>query len=352
MLEIKYIHIQLGNFALQNINLQVEQGDYLTLLGLSGAGKTVLLEVLSGLLTPRKGSIWFEGKDITHQPIQQRPFGLVYQDMALFPHLSVQDNILYPMRCRRCPRSEMKHTLLKLARETGILHLLDRYPETLSGGESQRVALARTLAAEPHILLLDEPLASMDIKLKEELRSLLRQINQSGKTIIHVTHDYLEAASLSNKLAVIENGQLIQSGTPQEVFRKPASEFVARFSGIRNIFKCQVSPSPDNNGLSIAQTPQGQEIVFTGTNPNKETWVMIAGDDIIISSQELDTSAINQFHGIITACNPLAQGVEIVVRDKEEFSVNISKHSFLKLDLQEGLKVWISFKASSVKTIS
>jgi ABC-type sugar transport system ATPase subunit len=158
-------------------------------------------------------------------------------------------NIAYPLRRKGLAHQDLRQRVEQLAAETGVPHLLSRFPGTLSGGEAQRVALARTLAADPSVLLLDEPLASLDVKLKAGLRGLLRKINESGKTIIHVTHDYMESATLSNKVAIIENGRLIQTGLPAEVFRHPKNEFVARFSGIRNIFPCTVEGNGQGPGL-------------------------------------------------------------------------------------------------------
>jgi molybdopterin-binding protein len=351
MLEIKDLNVNLGSFALQNISLKVEKGDYLTILGLSGAGKTVLLEVLAGLIKPLTGKIILNKNDITHESIQKRKLGLVYQDMALFPHMLVRDNIAYSLRGKGYSGKEKEAMVIEQALNTNISHLLDRHPATLSGGEAQRVALARTLISKPDVLLLDEPLASLDIKLREELRTLLRKINQDGTTIIHVTHDYMESATLSNKVAIIENGALIQWGKPQEVFRNPATEFVARFSGIKNIFKCSFNESNTRNGLFYGITPQNLKISILNEPGKEEGHVMIPGEDIIISPQELQTSAVNQFRGKIRDIFRLHHGFEIIIDAGEDFSVTISGLSFEKLNMEKGKQVWISFKASAVKIL-
>jgi ABC-type Fe3+/spermidine/putrescine transport system ATPase subunit len=352
MLEIKDISVDLGKFSLKNISLDIHQGDYMTILGMSGAGKTVLLEILSGLIRPDKGKILLNKNDITRETIQKRPFGLVYQDMALFPHMRVKDNILFALRGKQMKSEEKQKVLHDLATRTNVLHLLDRYPGTLSGGEAQRVALARTLARNPLILLLDEPLASLDVKLREELRRLLRSINQLGTTIVHVTHDYMEAATLSNKVAIIENGELIQWGVPQEVFRNPASEFVARFSGIKNIFHCSFSKDHKNPGIWHGTTTSHHVTISLLSEPSKEEgYLMIPGEDIIVSENKLETSAVNQFQGKIREVFVLSNGAELIIEAGEEFAINVSRLSADKFHLEKGKNVWISFKASAVRIL-
>lgn len=351
MLEIKNISARLGNFHLKNISLQLEQGDYLTVLGLSGAGKTVLLEVLSGLVKPDTGQILIDGEDLTGQSIQKRPFGLVYQDMALFPHMTVRKNIRYALKNKGLSSLKTEERVQELARQTQVEHLLNRHPGTLSGGEAQRVALARTLASNPRILLLDEPLANLDVKLRQELRELLKKINQTGKTVIHVTHDPMEAATLSKKIAIIEKGELIQWGKPEEVFRKPVSEFVARFSGIKNIFLCEFKTENGKNGLFPGVTQKNLVIRTLEEPVNPKAHLMIPGEDIIVSEEQLETSAINQYQGTLKEIYLLNHGVELIVDAGELFSVIVSKRSLEKLNLSQGRKIWINFKASAVRTL-
>lgn len=352
MLEIKDISIRFGDFSLEEVSLSIAPGDYLVLLGVSGAGKTVLLEVLAGLVKPDKGQISWNGRDITRERIQQRPIGLVYQDLSLFPHLDVFSNIAYALKVRKVPAADLRNRLLALAHETGVEHLLDRFPGTLSGGEAQRVALARTLAADPEILLLDEPLANLDVKLKNGLRGLLRQINRSGKTMIHVTHDFMEAATLANKVAVIENGRLAQVGTPEEVFRHPRSEFVARFSGIKNIFPCRLDPSPGTANFLQAILPGEQRISFLGSETEKEGFVMIPQEDIVLSEHPFESSALNQLKGVVREAYLSGNGMEILIDSGVELVVSVSRLSFEKMSITPGKTVWASFKASAVKFLA
>jgi molybdopterin-binding protein len=348
MLEIKNISITLGDFALTDISLTVNTGDYLTLLGVSGAGKTVLLEVLAGLVKPATGQIFWNGMEITAQKIQERPVGLVYQDLSLFPHLRVDQNIAFPLKNKRLKKTAKAAKVNELAQTTGVSHLLHRYPGTLSGGEAQRVALARTLAADPDILLLDEPLANLDVTLRSGLTKLLRTINRMGKTIIHVTHDYSEAATLSSHVAVIENGRLVQTGDPLEVFRHPATAFVARFSGMKNLFQASITPSPDR-GLMIANIWGGCRIFFTGQTDQNKGYISIPAEDIILSEKPFETSAINQFHGVVKETWMAGAGMEVVIEAGAELVVTISRTSFEKLELQSGKNIWLTFKASAVR---
>jgi ABC-type sugar transport system ATPase subunit len=349
MLRIEKISVRFPSFSIENISLVVEKHDYLALLGVSGAGKTVLLEVLAGLVKPNEGRVLLNGNDITQQRIQQRKIGLVYQDLSLFPHLTVEKNIAYPLRNRTSSSRDIRKRVHELAQQTGVSHLLDRYPGTLSGGEAQRVALARTLASDPDILLLDEPLSNLDVKLKSELRKLLRSIHASGKTVIHVTHDFMEAATLANKVAVIQDGKLVQHGTPEEVFRHPRTEFVARFSGVKNLFKCQSASLSTSEGLQKVLIEQGVEILFLAKDIPENGYVMIPQQDIIISENRVTSSAVNNLEGVIKEMILLGAGVEVVVDAGAEFVVSVSKQSQESMQLIPGKKIWLSFKASAVR---
>jgi len=348
-LQIRDLSVRFRAFALEDINLDVMQGDYLALLGVSGAGKTVLLEALAGLVSPAKGSILLNGRDITRDKVQGRGIGLVYQDLSLFPHLSVWKNMAYPLRHQSLPPAVRNARVDELATQVDVRHLLDRYPGTLSGGEAQRVALARTLASDPSVLLLDEPLSNLDVKLKGDLRGVLRNIHRSGKTMIHVTHDFMEAATLANKVAVVENGRLVQHGTPEEVFRHPRNEFVARFSGIKNLFRCNEVTDGGDEGLHKATVNDRVSIHYLGKDGHKCGYVMIPQEDIIVSEKPIESSATNRLQGVISEAYLSGSGMELVVDAGAPFVVAVSRQSHQNMDLQPGKKVWLSFKASAVR---
>ncbi len=344
MLKVKDISVQLGSFKLSHINLELEKGDYYVLLGKSGVGKTVLLEIIAGLIKPSAGQVFIDNKDITNQKIQKRKVGIVFQDYSVFPHLTVKQNIAYPLKGKKISNQEKEALITEYAELANIKHLLNRGTRNLSGGELQRVALARMLVAKPQCLLLDEPLASLDIQLKGDFRNLLRKINQSGVSILHVTHDYEEAIALSNKVAVIHDGRIIQKGLTKEVFQKPANEFVANFTGIKNFFHAVFNENKAqiNNTLEIC--------VSNKENLNKGK-IIIRGEEIILSEQKLESSAVNHFKGKITQIIPYLSNYEILVDIGIELSVVISDDSLNKFRFKENSDVWVSFKSTAIKII-
>ncbi|MFO8021571.1 MAG: ATP-binding cassette domain-containing protein [Perlabentimonas sp.] len=350
MLNIQNLNKEYGEFSLKSINLNVKQGEYFILLGPSGAGKSVVLELIAGFIKPDSGTIMLNERDITHLNIQNRSVGLVFQDLALFPHLSVRQNISYPLQRKGLSKHEINRRVIELANNLSISHLLRRFPPTLSGGEQQRVALARTLALQPNILLLDEPLSSLDVERKAEIRKLLREINRQGQTIVHVTHDYEEAIALANRIAVMHNGEIEQTGTPQEVFSKPASSFVAGFGGIRNFFEVNVNPS-EHSGLAKAQVTTKLNIYLLG-NHMGNGYVTFPENAVSVSKSPSNSSAQNCFKGQVIDLYPQRYGIELVVDIGVKVYSLITDESLQKLGISIGTEVWVSFKASSVRFIN
>ena len=203
MLSCTDLEYKAGSFHLEDFSLELKQGDYCALLGPSGSGKTVILELIAGLRTLKKGSIFIDGKDCTLLPPQRRPVGILFQDYALFPHMSVYKNIAWPLEIRKIQKNEIKETVISFASDLNIERFWDRMPGSLSGGEKQRVALARTLVVHPKVLLLDEPLSALDAPLRDQSALLLKKVSQTGITILHVTHDQAEVSSLANRQVTI-----------------------------------------------------------------------------------------------------------------------------------------------------
>lgn len=228
MLSVHNISFRAGSFSVSNLSFQVENGAYFFILGQSGSGKSLTLEALAGLRRIKTGQIFLNHRDITHLPLNHRKIGLVFQSLALFPHLSIYQNIAFPLEQAHMGKDLMDHTVKEMAKQLSIDRLLHRRPNSLSGGEHQRVALARTLVMKPAVLLLDEPLSSLDILLREELIEVLRAIHAKGQTILHVTHDYHEVAELADQIAILENGTIIQSGTREEIIRNPISRLAGK----------------------------------------------------------------------------------------------------------------------------
>lgn len=239
-LTFKNVSFSFGNtWTIDDFFLEVKSGSFTTLLGPSGCGKTTLLKIVSGFLTPDSGSILIDGADCTFVPPEKRQIGMVFQDYALFPHMTVQKNLLYGLEIKNKNSKEENFAKIhKTARILGIANLLERFPHELSGGQQQRVALGRALVLEPKILLMDEPLSSLDAKLRTQVREELKDVqSQIGITTLYVTHDQEEALSLSDTIAVLKAGKLQQVGTPRQIYFEPANDFVADAVGRANFIK-------------------------------------------------------------------------------------------------------------------
>ncbi len=221
--------------ALSDISLDVPRGMFLSLLGPSGCGKTTLLRVITGTLAPDAGRVVVDGSDITHLPTFRRNMGMVFQSFALFPHLSVAENVAFPLEVRGLTRAEQQQRVAEALRMVHLDAFSGRYPRELSGGQQQRVGLARAIVYRPTILLLDEPLSNLDASLREEMRLEISQVTRAlGITAIYVTHDQREALALSDAIAVMNRGRVVQFGSPEEIYRNPVDDFIARFVGYAN----------------------------------------------------------------------------------------------------------------------
>ncbi len=345
MLAAEALSLEVGNFKLRNIRFAVERGDYFVILGASGVGKTLLLEALAGLLSPSSGKIFLRGRDITAERIQKRNLSIVYQDGGLFPHLSVYDNIAYPLRSRGARLIDARVT--EAATHTGIADKLSRKPESLSGGEYQRATLARCLAADSDLFLLDEPLSSLDAKSKIELRALLRRLNRDGITMVHVTHDYEEAVSLATKIGIMENGELVHVASPEEIFRHPKSEFIASFVGIKNYFRGSVRELPESDLKEFSSN--GIRFWCLTEMPPGEAFLTIRPDEIVVSNTAERSSMRNQFRGVVKDMVPSRLGLDLTVDVGVEIIATISSDARNSLEFEIGKEVWISFKASSCR---
>ncbi len=241
MLRLEDICLKLGAFQLRKVSLEVKQGEYAVLLGPTGTGKTVLLETIAGIHRPDQGRIFLNERDATPLPPEARHLGVVYQDYALFPHLTVYGNIAFGLRLKDEVGTGARHAVEEMARFLEITHLLNRRPKHLSGGERQRVALARALVLKPHMLLLDEPLSALDRSTRDRLRRELKRIHEEiGVAILHITHDLSEAFFLADRLLVMKEGVILQEGRPEEVFKRPENRFVAELLGIENFIPAEV----------------------------------------------------------------------------------------------------------------
>ncbi len=241
MVRVKNVSLRVGDFRLESIDFSVEEGGYCVILGPTGAGKTLLIESIAGLVNVCGGKIFLDGKDVTKLPPERRGIGYLPQDYALFPFMNVRRNIGIGLKLKGLPRSEIERKIKTVCRELGIEHLLNRMPGNLSGGEKQRVALARALVLDPEVLLLDEPYSSIDTGLKRSLWWFIKRLHKKiRKTIIHITHDLEEAYTLAEKIGIIIDGRLVQFGPKETVFRYPKTPAVAKLLGISNILSAEV----------------------------------------------------------------------------------------------------------------
>ena len=345
MIETKKLTVDLGNFLLEDIDLEVEKGEYFIILGPTGAGKTVLLEAIAGLHPIKSGEVWIDVVDVTRMEPEKRGIGFVYQDYVLFPHLSVKENILFGLKRRRRPRDEANRTLDWLVELLGIGHLLDRRPDTLSGGECQKVSLARALSTNPEVVLLDEPLSALDPQQREGVQRELRDIQQRlNRTFIHVTHDFEEAIALGDRIAVLGEGCIMQVGTPDEIFRQPNSEFVARFAMSRNIFTGEVS----DDGHGEATISIDGIKLETVTDLRGHRHASLRPEDIFVSREAIVSSARNSLRGIITHVADRGATLYLTVSTPVDFVCLVTRRSWEELGLTEGEAVHLTFKASAL----
>ncbi|OBZ95551.1 ABC transporter [Pararhizobium polonicum] len=224
--------------ALDHVDLEVRKGELLTLLGPSGSGKTTLLQLICGLQEPSSGTVVIDGKDQTHAPVNKRDIGVVFQNYALFPHMTVVENVGFALKMRGLPKVEIDTKVAKALETVGLTHAAGRAPSQLSGGQQQRVALARCLVYDPAIILMDEPLGALDAKLREVMQIEIKRIHrETGATIIFVTHDQQEALALSDRICLMNNGKIAQLGTPRQMYEEPQNLFVADFIGVSSIIR-------------------------------------------------------------------------------------------------------------------
>ena len=273
------------NNILENLNLKVKKGELVSLLGPSGCGKTTTLRVVAGFIEPTAGKFLLGDKDYTKIPVHNRNFGLVFQSYALFPHLTVEENVAFGLKMKKMPKEEIKTKVAEILETVDMSHLAKRYPKELSGGQRQRVAIARALVIEPSLLLLDEPLSNLDAKLRLKMRVEIRKLQQKlGITTLFVTHDQEECVSTADRVAVLNKGVIEQFDTPENIYSNPATEFVARFVGFENFFelnKISEDTYENEGGIKLKVTRAKENAKAKGT---------IRPDDIRIVEDDLENT--------------------------------------------------------------
>lgn len=340
MIEIEDLSLDLGSFAINSLSLKVDNGEFFMVVGPSGAGKTILLEAIAGIRPLSGGKIRVAGRDVTELPPEKRKVALVYQDYALFPHMSVLHNIEWGLKFIDKPDKKRVGELIDLFR---LAPLLNRSPETLSGGEQQRVSLARSLAVKPTLLLLDEPLSALDPSFREELSDYLGEINKAGMTIIMVTHNFGEVLSLGSRVAVITDGSLQQTDDVRTVFREPANIKVAEFVGMKNIIACRVCDKKAfiENHIEI--------IEISDSIPEKKGFLGIRPEEIQVSKIR-PLSNQNTFHGKTVSLVPRGMVFDVTVQTETGFrlTANVLSSDLVSSDIRTGEECWINFDPKSI----
>ena len=344
MISIADLHIDVGEFHLKDIHLEVEENEFFIIMGPSGSGKTILLETIAGLIQPKTGCIRIGALDITHLPPEKRGISIVYQDYALFPHLTVVENIRYGLHFQKTDKIQGENRLQELLVLLNLEGLEERYPETLSGGEQQRVAMARALVVNPQILLLDEPLSALDPRLREEFRSLLKRLQKNTTaTILMVTHDFSEALALGGRGVVMNGGRIEQAGSMEDIFQRPESTMVADFVGMKNLFAVTLHDE-------IA-TIEGLQIQLGHNYGDGHRYIAIRPEDIVLSTEQLHSSMRNRFCGQIVQIIPQGFYYEIhIVVDRVKFCALVTKGALLEMELQEGMEIFLFFKSTAIHT--
>jgi molybdopterin-binding protein len=344
MIRLCNVSKKLGDFELKDIDLSIADQEYFVILGPTGTGKTVILEIIAGMHRPDRGEVWLNERNVTAEYPESRNIGFVYQDYMLFPHLSVQENILFSLKLNKTPAKIMKNKLDQMTELLSIAHLLKRFPATLSGGEQQRTAIARALIAEPQVLLLDEPLSALDPRSKEIFQQEFKHIHEQIKTTtIHITHDFNEALVLADRVGIMFDGEIVQTGTPEDVFNKPESPFVAEFVGMENIFSGDLIVNSDAKYVQI-----GSVRIRVMSNLAGKVRIGIRSEDIIIARDKLFSSARNNMPACITEISPRGSFFRVVLDAGIPLVALVTKQAAEEMNLTPGQRVYAVFKTTAV----
>ena len=338
--------------VVEDLNVDIPKGEFLTMLGPSGSGKTTTLMMLAGFETPTSGEIYLDGEAISSIPPYKRGIGMVFQNYALFPHMTVNENLSFPLEVRKINKSEIKDKVAKALSMVELQDFGNRMPMQLSGGQQQRVALARALVFEPRLVLMDEPLGALDKKLREQMQYEIKHIHANiGITVVYVTHDQSEALTMSNRIAVFNDGKIQQISTPDVLYEKPECSFVAQFIGENNQLKGKVKSI--NGNTCVIKTDKGEEIkslkVNVGAVGDGST-VSLRPERVEINSS--DTNFENSFNGTVRELIYLGDHIRtrVEVCGNDQFIVKVP-NSYKGANLKEGTSVKLSWKANDSRAL-
>lgn len=357
MIEIKELSLSVGKFKIPSLSLSLQKGDFHILLGPTGSGKTLILESIVGLRKIERGKIIIDGEEVQYLPPEKRGISYVPQDLALFPHLTVQDNLFFGLNAKKKSCLMNNEYLDKLISALKIEHLLPRYPQGLSGGEKQRVALGRALAPSPRLLLLDEPLTALDPALKFEIQQLLLSLHRSLHfTALHVTHDLEEAYLLGQRISVLREGRIEQEGSREEIFHRPASIKVAQFMGLRNIFPAKIMKIFEEYYLLDfwgKEVKVSSDQTARNINPGEEVSLYIRPEEILIIREGKpikETLRPHIWEGRIERIIKREANHLIFFQPQvreELLEINLPNYVLRNLDLKEDQKIKIAMRKES-----
>ncbi len=354
MVELRNVSKIFGSFiALQEVGFEIREGEFMTFLGPSGCGKTTCLRLISGFDTPTTGQVFIGGKDVTFDPPYRRDVNQVFQSYALFPHLSISENIAFGLRMKKVPASEIKRRVDRVVEMTSLGPFVDRKPAQLSGGQRQRVALARAIVCEPKVLLLDEPLSALDAKLRIQMRVELKQLQKRlGITFIFVTHDQEEALTMSDRVAVMSAGRVEQIGTVNEIYYQPATRFVATFIGETNIVEAEVLGR--DNGLARCRLEGGLELSVKDSPLADSGKILLSLRPEKIRLMRRNPGGTNVFPGKI--CLEIFKGavddLTVTVQGGLELGALLTNDGQQEFDFHEGEDVFCRIQPEDINTIA
>ncbi len=342
MIELRDVTKRYGDLvANDHITLQIRTGELMTLLGPSGCGKTTALRCITGHNIPDAGEVWIDGQNVTDVPTHRRELGMVFQNFALFPHMTVADNVGFPLMIRRVEKAARRERVMEALRLIRMEEYATHYPRQLSGGQQQRVGLARALVYRPKVLLLDEPLSNLDAKLREEMRFEIRDlIDRLGITAVYVTHDQAEALALSDRVAVMHLARIEQVGTPDEIYDRPASRFVADFIGLSDFIAGTVSELHADLGQAVV-TAQGLDIAVPATpetSPGQRVLLFIRPNNVELLPASYE-GGTNVFAGVVDKMTYLGDRNDYRIAAGEGLELRVQTDGKVRFDVGERVKV-------------
>jgi putative spermidine/putrescine transport system ATP-binding protein len=338
--------------VVSEVSLGVDRGSFLTLLGPSGSGKTSLLMMIAGFVPPSAGEVLVGGRAITHEPPEKRNFGMVFQGYALFPHMTVAENVGFSLSIRGHGRAAMEERVKRVLDMVQLGALAERMPKQLSGGQQQRVAIARALAFDPDLLLLDEPLSALDKKLRTEVQGELRDLHQRlGMTFVCVTHDQEEALSLSDEIAILRDGRLVQSGSPTELYEAPRTRFVADFLGRSNFFEATIT-GEQGGRLAYRLGQHDQTLTGIKAAPGQKLLLALRPEKLGVSP-ERPPQTVNALPGTIVSATYAGsvRHIAVAAGDGLTFDATVSAEQDLAA-LSRGTPVWLSWDPAATMSVS